>query len=527
MLRQADAVNAVTDGVRDALVAKGVALDRLCWLPNGADTDLFRPRAATDEARREAGLAPGEHLFLYAGTHGYVHGLEVVLDAAELLRDVPVRFVLVGGGSERDALIADARRRGLANVELREPVAPERVAELLDVATAGLATVRAGDLYRSIRSAKMLPVMASGKPILYAGDDEGAALVARGRRLAPAPGRRCRAGRRGARGPRRPRRGGGARRGAGPTSRPRPAGTPSSTVGSRTLRRSSRVGRRSGGREPLRPLRPVAGAGAERVRHRLRAARARPALRRRLPLAGRGPGRTPVGRAGALGRRPGLAAAPPARLVRQRGPALPGPVRPHRVRCRRGAVGRRPAGAAAAGQGAGPSRARALRARSAQAPPHRPDHRWHHRHPAAVLGHARRRAVELRHLREPLAPVGRCAPGRPDRLAPRPADRAGGAAARPVLAAEPGLQPAVPLGVPPQRAHAAGLRRGPGRLRAPRGGGLHVGGPPHRPAPAGAGRRGARPPGRRDGQLRDADPGGSPGHRTGLRLPGVQRLQPR
>src|SRR5690606_6871145 len=34
MLRQADAVNAVTEGVRDALLEKGVRADRLCWLPN-------------------------------------------------------------------------------------------------------------------------------------------------------------------------------------------------------------------------------------------------------------------------------------------------------------------------------------------------------------------------------------------------------------------------------------------------------------------------------------------------------------
>lgn len=182
MLRRVDAVNAVTEGVRDALVAKGVDPARICWLPNGVDTELFHPGAADPVERAalaELGVTDRDRLVVYAGTHGYVHGLEVVLDAAEDLAGEHVCFLLVGGGSERDALVAEARRRGLANVVFHEPVTPERVASMLRCAVAGLASVRDGDLYRSIRSAKMLPVMATGLPVVYAGDDEGGALVAR------------------------------------------------------------------------------------------------------------------------------------------------------------------------------------------------------------------------------------------------------------------------------------------------------------------------------------------------------------
>lgn len=178
LLRRADLVTAVTEGVQDAVVAKGVDPQRLAWLPNGADTVMFSPGAEDAELRAELGVAAHEHLFLYAGTHGYVHGLQVVLDAAALLADEPVRFVLVGDGSEKASLVAQAQARGLDNIRFLAPVAPEEVARMLRVATAGLATVRAGDLYRSVRSAKMLPTMSSGRPVIYSGDDEGARLVA-------------------------------------------------------------------------------------------------------------------------------------------------------------------------------------------------------------------------------------------------------------------------------------------------------------------------------------------------------------
>lgn len=177
MLRRADAVTAVTEGVRDSLIAKGVAPERLVWLPNGADTEMFSPGAADPAVRASLGLAEGEHMFLYAGTHGYVHGLEVVLDAAEQMIDDPVRFVLVGDGSEKPSLLAAASERNLTNVTFLDPVAPDEVAQMLRIATAGLATVRSGDVYRTIRSAKALPTMASGRPVIYSGDDEGSRLV--------------------------------------------------------------------------------------------------------------------------------------------------------------------------------------------------------------------------------------------------------------------------------------------------------------------------------------------------------------
>jgi len=189
MLRRADAVTAVTEGVRDALLLKGVTSKQMTWLPNGADTDMFSPGPEDPKVRAELGCATAEHLFLYAGTHGYVHGLEVVLEAAQELANDDVRFVLVGGGSEKQALQDKAAEMGLRNVTFVDPVPPQEVARMLRSCTAGIATVRQGDVYRTIRSAKMLPTMASGLPVIYSGDDEGSRLVsAAGAGLVTAPG---------------------------------------------------------------------------------------------------------------------------------------------------------------------------------------------------------------------------------------------------------------------------------------------------------------------------------------------------
>lgn len=172
IMRRADAVTAVTEGCRKAILEKRVSTRAVVWMPNGADTDLFHPCDGTGDGRDAT--VP---LAIYAGTMGYVHGLDVLLDAADQLRTHPVRFLLVGGGSERGRLVAEASRRNLTNVEFREPVSPADVAILLRSASVGLATVRPGDSYRVIRSAKVLPMMASGLPVVYSGDDEGAKII--------------------------------------------------------------------------------------------------------------------------------------------------------------------------------------------------------------------------------------------------------------------------------------------------------------------------------------------------------------
>lgn len=189
MLRRCDVVTAVTEGVRAAIEEKGVDPARVAWLPNGVDTEMFSPSPDAPPLADELSLPVGTAVFVYAGTHGFVHGLDVVLDAATLLRDEPVHFLLVGHGSEKERLVERARELGLRNVTFHDPVAPEEVARLLRGATGGLATVREGDLYRSIRSAKSFPVMAAARPLVYSGDDEGSALVASiGAGIATPPG---------------------------------------------------------------------------------------------------------------------------------------------------------------------------------------------------------------------------------------------------------------------------------------------------------------------------------------------------
>jgi glycosyltransferase involved in cell wall biosynthesis len=173
----ADYVTAVTEGMRRTLVeTKGVPPHRVLFLPNGVDTELFRPRPPDRQLAERLALGD-RRVVLMAGSMNYSAGLDVILDAAPALEQRGVVVVLVGAGSDRQRLEMAAAERGLRNVQFLGPVPVEDVACMYSVADIGLMTLRDSPLFEGTRAARILPAMASGLPVVYSGSGEGARLV--------------------------------------------------------------------------------------------------------------------------------------------------------------------------------------------------------------------------------------------------------------------------------------------------------------------------------------------------------------
>jgi glycosyltransferase involved in cell wall biosynthesis len=175
--RHADFITAVTEGIRTTLISeKGVLPAKILFLPNGVDVDVFRPMPPDKRLASELGLAD-RTVVLTAGTIGYAHGLEVALDAAELLRDSPITFLIVGGGSERNRLKRLADQRQLSNVVFLDARPSNEIPPLYSIASIGLSTLRDSPLFEGTRPVRMLAAMACGKPVVYSGAGEGARML--------------------------------------------------------------------------------------------------------------------------------------------------------------------------------------------------------------------------------------------------------------------------------------------------------------------------------------------------------------
>ena len=177
--RHAWKITPVTRSQVDTLLEdKAVPADKIAFLPNGVDPDLFDRRPPTSRTVELLG-GPDRRVVLYAGTHGYAHGMDVMLDAAPIVHEMhpDVQFVCVGGGSERDRHIERARRERLDNVTFLPARPIEEIAELYRASWAGLSTLRPSKSLEAARPSKVFPIMASSLPVIYSGDGEGAQLI--------------------------------------------------------------------------------------------------------------------------------------------------------------------------------------------------------------------------------------------------------------------------------------------------------------------------------------------------------------
>ncbi len=159
--RRADRIIALTEGIRDGIVAHGVAPARISLITNGVNLEI------QDQA--PVPLAEGDFVAMYVGAHGTYSSLETVLDAAERLRGAPgLRIVLVGGGDRKASLVHDAERRGLTNVTFVDAVPKREVPSWLARADACLLPYQDNPLFAGALPNKAFDYLGAGRPIIAA-----------------------------------------------------------------------------------------------------------------------------------------------------------------------------------------------------------------------------------------------------------------------------------------------------------------------------------------------------------------------
>ncbi|MFN8108999.1 MAG: glycosyltransferase family 4 protein [Thermoleophilia bacterium] len=163
--RRADHIVALTEGIRDGMIAKGVPARKITLITNGVDLTPDGPPpqpAALD-------VPEGTTVAMYVGAHGTYSSLNTVLDAAHLLRDrTDIRIVLVGGGDQKAALLEQARTLELTNVTFIDLVPKSEVPGWLARADICLLPYQDRELFAGALPNKVFDYLAAAKPILAA-----------------------------------------------------------------------------------------------------------------------------------------------------------------------------------------------------------------------------------------------------------------------------------------------------------------------------------------------------------------------
>ena len=175
---RSDLVTATTEAARERISRRFPEV-RTSVISNGADLKMFHPSKESQEVKESLGVHSTDLLVGYFGLHGLFQGLDVVVEAAERLMGHPtIRFVMVGDGPCKEALIESSERKGLQNLRFVDLVEQEHIPSFLascDVALVPLAAEFPGTM-----PSKVYESLASGVPVVISSGSEGAKLVDEG-----------------------------------------------------------------------------------------------------------------------------------------------------------------------------------------------------------------------------------------------------------------------------------------------------------------------------------------------------------
>lgn len=171
LTRGFDRVSSISHAMLQRVGSKGVATNRVFFLPNWVDTSQVQPLPPGVSMRELWGIAEQNKVVLYSGNLGRKQGLDLLLRVAASfkLSRPDVLFVIVGEGAARTELQQIAADSGLTNVMFKPLQPVEMLGKLL--ATADIHAVLqkrgAADL---VMPSKLTSILAAGGVVLVTAD---------------------------------------------------------------------------------------------------------------------------------------------------------------------------------------------------------------------------------------------------------------------------------------------------------------------------------------------------------------------
>ena len=167
--RNADVIITITDDMKANVVGKGVNPEKIKVVRNWIDVSRIRPVAAEDNKLfDELNLPRSKFYVVYAGNLGKVQGVEVILEAAELLKDqANIRFVIFGNGSEEESIKEKAK--SFQNISIFPLQPMDKVSEVYGMGDVSIIPCKRGTGGSGMPS-KTWTIMATGTAIIASFD---------------------------------------------------------------------------------------------------------------------------------------------------------------------------------------------------------------------------------------------------------------------------------------------------------------------------------------------------------------------
>jgi glycosyltransferase involved in cell wall biosynthesis len=175
--RKADLVTCTTKSLMETVVDRGAARDKTVFFPNGADLEIFNPLPPDNEVANSYGLKD-KFVVMYSGLFGIKHGLDMLVETAELLRHEPnIVFFLIGNGARREALLKQVEAKKLTNVIIANERQVNDIPHVIARANVCFAATQPAPYPNKLISVKIFEYMACEKPLIGAFEGESAQVI--------------------------------------------------------------------------------------------------------------------------------------------------------------------------------------------------------------------------------------------------------------------------------------------------------------------------------------------------------------
>lgn len=165
-----DHVIALSPGMANGVMQRGIPASRVTVIPNSCDVDMFDVPATNGYwVRERLGMTAGQPLVIYTGTFGLINGVGYLVDVAAAMRTIApdIRFLLVGDGAEVDNVTRRASELDVLNRTLWiwPPLPKAQIPDLLAAATVATSLFIPLEPMWNNSANKFFDALAGGKPI--------------------------------------------------------------------------------------------------------------------------------------------------------------------------------------------------------------------------------------------------------------------------------------------------------------------------------------------------------------------------
>lgn len=166
-LHRAKRVIVLGDDMRNRILAKGIAADRVAVVRDGTTPPTSMPDRCDSVVQELRCGFP--FVVVHAGNLGFYGAWSTLIEAAKLLRNENVGLVFIGDGANRAGI--EAAAKGLANVRLLPFRPVEQIPHVMMAGDVHVVTVKRG-LEGVVVPSKLYSILAAGRPVLAVASTE-------------------------------------------------------------------------------------------------------------------------------------------------------------------------------------------------------------------------------------------------------------------------------------------------------------------------------------------------------------------